>query len=103
MPKGMGKSDLSVPSQFLLPLRILVPPTFLDAPGGQGGHPAPYRWETEAHVPHAQSGVFFTPPYYLLGDPTKPLFVRPEASQKLWQLPWATPTRLVRTGPWLPL
>lgn len=55
--------------------------------------------ETEAHVSNAQSGVFFTPLYCLLGNPTKPIFLRTEASQKLWQLPWATPTWLVRVGP----
>lgn len=58
--------------------------------------------ETEARVPNAQSGVFLTPLYSLLGDPTKPLFVRAEASQKLWQLPWATPAQVVRAGLWLP-
>ena len=71
----MVKSDLSVPSQFLLPLGILAPCTFLNAPGGQGrgwrsgselngpsqGLSAPFPIQTGD-----QSGMVYTPLHCLV-------------------------------------
>lgn len=60
VPKGVGKSDLSGPSQ-LLSSGILAPFTFLDAPGVRVGTLPHTDGETEAQVPNGESGVFFYP------------------------------------------
>lgn len=102
MPKRVGKSDLSGPSQLLLSLGVLAPSTFLEAPGVRVGTLPHTDGETEAQVPNGESGVFFTPPFCVLGDPTKPL-CKSSSCQKLWQLPRVTPTQLVTAGSWLQL
>lgn len=80
------------------------PPPHSWMPPGSGWAPCLIQGgATEAQVPNGESGVFFTPLFCLLGDPTTSLFVRTAACQKLWQLPWATPTQLVKAGSWLPL
>lgn len=86
----MDKTNLSVPSEFLLPLQLLsFPCTFLNAPGGRGVEQevwvraeravtgpqftlSPTDGETEAHTPNAQSGMFLMPLRCL--GPAGPLF-----------------------------
>lgn len=65
MPKGMGKRDLSVPSQFLLPLGILAPSTFLDAPAGKGWAPCLIQMGRLRPVFLMLSPVCFLPLYTL--------------------------------------
>lgn len=101
--RGWAKVTFLAPHSSCCHWGVPAPSTFLDAPRVRVGTLPHTEGETEAQVPNGESGVFFTPLFCLLGDPTKSLFVRTAACQKLWQLPWATPTQLVTAGSWLPL
>lgn len=104
----MVKSDLSVPSQFLLPLGILAPCTFLNAPGGQGRG---WRSGSELNGPSqglsapcpiqtgAQSGMVFTPLHCLVWGSHQASFCKSRGFPEAAVAAMGRPTQLGRAGP----